>query len=295
MTGMIVGIVSVCLLLTGCMIYDTHRFVTVETTIRSEKIKKEVTAVVLSDMHNKCYGKGNVKLLKKIDEIRPDMIFIAGDMLNAKPGADFSDTVAFLRKLALKYRLLYGIGNHEHRICLYPDVYGNMNEAYWGALQEENIIKLENRKIEFAREGIGVYGVQIGREFYKRFKIRDMETSYLKKLLGEPEDKYFNILIAHNPDYFETYAAWGADLVLSGHVHGGIVRLPFLGGVLSPACRLFPKYDGGIFKEKNSMMILSRGLGSHTIPIRLFNPGELHVLHLGSGNGGEAIINENVF
>lgn len=285
MTGIIVGILSAGLLLAGCMFYDTHRFVTVETRIRSEKIKKAVKVAVLSDLHNKSYGKDNDRLIRKIEETGPDMILIAGDMLNAKPGADFSKTVLFLRKLARKYRLLYGIGNHEHRIGLYPDVYGNMHETYWQAVQDENIIKLENQKIEFLQEGIVVYGVQIGREYYKRFKIRDMETSYLKRLLGGPEDKYYNILIAHNPDYFETYASWGADLVLSGHVHGGIVKLPFLGGILSPACRLFPKYDGGIFKEKNSMMILSRGLGSHTIPVRLFNPGELHVLYLEPENG----------
>ena len=68
--------------------------------------------------------------------------------------------------------------------------------------------------------------------------------------------------------------------MLSGHVHGGIMRLPALGGVLSPALTLFPKYDGGMFKEDNSTMILSRGLSSHTPPVRIFNPGELIVIDL---------------
>ena len=63
--------------------------------------------------------------------------------------------------------------------------------------------------------------------------------------------------------------------MLSGHVHGGIMRLPVLGGVLAPSLRIFPKYDGGLFRSGKSVMILSRGLGSHTIPIRIFNPGEL--------------------
>jgi len=83
-------------------------------------------------------------------------------------------------------------------------------------------------------------------------------------------------LIAHDPDYFPKYADWGADLVLSGHVHGGMVRVPFWGkGVVSPNVRLFPKYDGGEFTIGKSRMLLSRGLGMHTIPIRLFNPGEI--------------------
>ena len=80
--------------------------------------------------------------------------------------------------------------------------------------------------------------------------------------------------------YFPAYAEWGADLVLSGHVHGGIMRLPLLGGVISPTLRLFPRYDGGLFQEGGSTMILGRGLGSHTIPIRIFNPGELVVVEL---------------
>ena len=68
--------------------------------------------------------------------------------------------------------------------------------------------------------------------------------------------------------------------MLSGHVHGGIMRLPLLGGVLSPSLRFFPKYDGGLFREGGSRMILGRGLGSHTIPVRVFNPGELVVIEL---------------
>ena len=103
-----------------------------------------------------------------------------------------------------------------------------------------------------------------------------MDPEYLKTLLGQPSEENYTILIAHNPDYFPKYAEWGADLVLAGHVHGGMVRVPFWGkGVVSPNVRLFPKYDGGEFTIGKSRMLLSRGLGMHTIPIRLFNPGEI--------------------
>ena len=87
-------------------------------------------------------------------------------------------------------------------------------------------------------------------------------------------------MLAHNPAYFEAYASWGADLTLSGHVHGGIMRLPWLGGVLSTSLTLFPKYDGGEFRLGEKRMIVSRGLGSHTIPIRIFNPAELVAVEL---------------
>ena len=107
-----------------------------------------------------------------------------------------------------------------------------------------------------------------------------MEKSYLTKLLGEPREDACQILIAHTPQYFEAYAAWGADVVMSGHVHGGIMRLPVLGGVLSPNLTLFPKYDGGRFVCGKATMILSRGLGTHTIPVRVFNPGELVTVNI---------------
>ncbi len=105
-----------------------------------------------------------------------------------------------------------------------------------------------------------------------------MKADYLPKILGEPRTDACQILIAHNPLYFEEYAAWGADVVVSGHVHGGIMRLPVLGGVLSPNLSLFPKYDGGRFELGRAVMILSRGIGTHTIPLRIFNPAELVVL-----------------
>lgn len=87
-------------------------------------------------------------------------------------------------------------------------------------------------------------------------------------------------MIAHNPEYFEAYAGWGADLTVSGHVHGGVMRLPFLGGVISPRLTLFPKYDGGMFERNGRFMVVSRGLGTHTLPIRIFNPGELIMIEL---------------
>ena len=96
----------------------------------------------------------------------------------------------------------------------------------------------------------------------------------------ENRETKYEIMIAHDPFYFDAYAETDADLILSGHVHGGIMRLPLLGGVISPRLQLFPKYDGGKFEKNNTTMILSRGLGCHTLPIRIFNPGELICLTL---------------
>ena len=80
--------------------------------------------------------------------------------------------------------------------------------------------------------------------------------------------------------YFDNYAAWGADLTVSGHLHGGIIRIPGIGGVISPQAKLFPKYDAGHFRKDGKDLIVSRGLGTHTVNIRIFNPAELSVIHL---------------
>ena len=85
-------------------------------------------------------------------------------------------------------------------------------------------------------------------------------------------------MLAHNPDFFEKYVEYGAEYVFSGHNHGGIVRLPFLGGVVSTGYRPFPKYYGGVYKKNNTTMYVTRGLGSHTIRFRLFNKPQIHMI-----------------
>lgn len=266
------------------MLYDSTHFQTTEYLVSDPRINKTYRAVVLSDLHNTRYGRKNQVLLQKIRQLEPDMILIAGDMLTAKPKADPGPALELLRALALAYPVYYGNGNHEHRIKLYPEVYGELAKRYEKGLQEAGIHPLINEGRDLPEGGIRIVGCEIDRQYYKRFHKTPMEEEYLRELLGEPDPDRFTILLAHNPDYFPEYADWGADLVLSGHVHGGVVRIPFLDkGVISPAIRLFPRYDGGGFCEKKSCMIVSRGLGCHTIPFRLFNPGDLILLELSRG------------
>lgn len=260
------------------MIVDGKRFVIREYTLESDKINKEYSFALLADLHNRSYGKDNEKLLAAIDEVKPDVILTAGDMLTAKPGKSFETALSFMKQVAKKYPVYYGIGNHEYRMKLYKEDYGDAFDKYIGALMEAGVHVLDNASI--TTNDLAVTGVSIDRKYYKRFKKTVMDTKYLTDTIGTVcQDKY-QILLAHNPEYFEEYVGWGPDLVVSGHVHGGIMRLPVLGGVISPKLVLFPKYDGGLFKKDKTTMILSRGLGMHTLPIRIFNPGELVVIHL---------------
>ncbi len=117
-------------------------------------------------------------------------------------------------------------------------------------------------------------------DYFNKLKQPEMTTDYIQKLVGIPENKWYNILIAHNPVYFNFYTEWGADLILSGHLHGGIIRLPGLGGIISPQYKFMPKYDAGMFRENDKIMLVSRGLGLHTIKLRINNRPELMVVTL---------------
>ena len=260
-------------------IYDTNRFVVVKHVFSDKRIRKSMRAVVITDLHNKCFGRNNELLLAAIREQKPDFILMGGDIPTAKPKKSLDIAISFLRELTKEYTVYYANGNHEHRMKLYPETYGDMWERYESALGELDVKLLVNEKVELPECGLCIYGSEIERKYYKRFKTPQMDDSYLKSILGECQDERYSVLLAHNPDYFPQYAAWGADLVVSGHIHGGMVRVPFWGkGVVSPKLRFFPKYDGGLFKQDKSVMLLGRGLGMHTIPIRTFNPGELLVV-----------------
>lgn len=273
----ILGIIVIVLL--WVMLYDSNRFVVVGHEFKDERIRKDCRAVVLSDLHNKCYGKNNEKLVAAVRELKPDFILVAGDIPTAKPGKSLNIAIHLMEELAKDYPIYYGNGNHEHRMKLYPERYGDMHEVYDKALREMGVCRLVNSNISLEEYGITVFGTEIDKWYYKRFGVQPMDEAYLAGILGNPKEDNYNILLAHNPDYFPQYAKWGADLVLSGHVHGGMVRIPFWGkGVVSPNVRLFPKYDGGLFKSDKTTMLLSRGLGMHTIPIRIFNPGEVLVV-----------------
>ena len=269
--------IILCLLIS---IWDCNRFITVEYEIESDKVIKPCKFVLLSDLHNKSYGKDHERLISKIKSVSPDAILVAGDMLTAAKGQDFGVALSLMRQLSSRYKIYYGMGNHECYLKECPEKYGTIYADYMTKMSEIGIEPLINENTYLPEYNVSVCGALIDRRFFKKYQKYPMDERYLTKLLGEPREDTCQILIAHTPQYFEEYAAWGADVVVSGHVHGGIMRLPYLGGVLSPNMTLSPKYDGGRFVRGKATMILSRGLGTHTIPVRVFNPGELVIIHL---------------
>ena len=267
--------VIAALLFLGIIIRDMNRFVVVSYRVKSTKVKEKFSFVLLSDLHNKSYGRHNEKLAEAILDLKPDCAIVAGDMYTSRAGSSYEHAVELLGAISEKLPVYMANGNHEHKTDYDRKTFGDMYDRYRAELDSYGLKPLVNERVQLADRNISICGSQIGRECFQHFKRFPMPEDYLDKLVGRAEKDKFQILIAHNPDYFEEYAAWGADLVLSGHIHGGIVRFPGLGGMVSPAVKLFPQYDGGIFQIGGSTMILSRGLGTHAIPVRMWNPGEL--------------------
>lgn len=261
-------------------VIDGNRFEVVYEEFVLPRLKKECRFVLISDVHNKVYGENNASFIQAVKEINPDFIVVAGDLVTSCAGEDMTAGIELLNRLAQEYKIYYGLGNHESKIRERHDKFGNQFALLKERLTSDNLVMLENESTQIPEYNIKITGLELPLEYFAHFKLQKMEEAYLAGAIGTPDKKMCNLLIAHNPDYFKEYVKWGADLVLSGHVHGGIMRLPVLGGVIAPSYRLFPKYDGGVYRENNSVMLLGRGMGAHTIPLRFFNPAQLYAVTL---------------
>lgn len=266
------------------VVREHYTFCVTHYKITSEKLKEaEGTKVLfLSDLHNQRYGRGNIRLLARIRKEAPDMVLIGGDMLVGKEGQDCSVAVEFVTALTAFCPVYYANGNHEQRMKEQPEKYGDVYVKYKKDLSDAGVHFLENESEEVHLKGaeLRLTGLEIPANHFTRFKKKELTQEMLELCVGRSSNKknYYKILLAHNPTYMKEYLKWGADLVLSGHLHGGMVRIPGLGGVVSPGFKLFPKYSGGCYEETGQTVVVSRGLGSHTIPVRLFNPAEVIVL-----------------
>ncbi|HHV32378.1 metallophosphoesterase [Caproiciproducens sp. LBM24188] len=267
---------------------ENHMLSVSEYQIESAKIPKSFDGFRichLSDLHSHRFGKDNVRLLRRVADSKPDLVVLTGDMVS-RTDSDYSVFLSFAQVLAKQYPVFYVIGNHEQtmgRAAL---------KAFLNRLRKLGIRVLNNEKTELCRggESLPVYGMWYPLKYYKearhigkheRFRLRDMHRA-----MGGVDPDRFCILLTHNPLSFPVYARWGADLTLCGHVHGGMIRLPFVGGLLSPERRFFPQYSEGVYTMEEKKMVVSRGLGSGVFGPRIHNVPEVVNLTLRSVPGG---------
>ena len=265
--------------------YERRHFVITQYCIESSKLPSEFdgyTFVAMTDLHNNEFGADNEKLINAIDAIKPDAILAGGDMVVSKGIKSLDVPVKLMTDLAKKYKIYYTYGNHEARFFWRQEKFGTMGQDYYDALVSAGICVLNDRLIDFkGMDGsLRISGLNIEKQYYKKLKNIIIPEEVIREKLGRADENTFNILMAHSPVSFETYAKWGADLVLSGHFHGGTVIIPFLGGLMSPDWLPFPKYYRGRYDEYESTMIVSAGLGTHSVNIRINNRPELIVIKL---------------
>lgn len=285
---MIAKIFMICIILFALVLllgaYYNQTLQTVIYNIPKEEVPEEfwgTKIILLADLHNHEFGKNNKRLLKKIREAKPDYIMIAGDLLLKSEQLKTNKMQNFLFALAKDFPVYYAPGNHEEELeHRFFDEYA----AFKKEVQASGVCYLANQSVCLEQNGkkIRVTGLHLEKKYFSKvYKKVELQLEELEKRIGQTEETY-EILLAHNPNYLPVYEKWGADLVLSGHVHGGVVILPFLGGVLSTTYELFPKYDFGMFQRGKTRMVLTKGLAMHTIKFRLFNKPEIAFIRLGS-------------
>ena len=272
----------------GCLArsrYERDCLVTEEYWIASEKIHGQgKTIVFLTDLHNKEFGEENSRLLEIVRKVKPDAVLFGGDGMVAKRGnSDVRIPLALLTELAKEFPVYCGNGNHESRMLWKSEIYGETYENYRTALENAGIRYLSNEAADLDSD-IRIYGLDLPKSAYLP-RSGEIPEGLLKETLGEPDPEKFCLLLAHSPLFFEEYAAWGADLTLSGHFHGGTIRLPLVGGVMTPQYQFFYPRCAGYFElpgkgREKSRMIVGRGLGTHSINIRLNDKPQVVVVRL---------------
>ena len=279
-TGRILGVslaaAAACCLRSG---WERTHFAVTEYALRSEKIRSKKTFVFLSDLHDNCFGQGQKELLDAIDRAGPDAVLIGGDMMVVKKRADLGRTLFLVRELARRYPVYYGNGNHENRMEGNRWKYGDRYDVLVRGLERAGACHLSDGGVSLPG-GITLSGLNLQRRHYRKMAHDNLEVSYIEERLGKADAKRYQILLAHSPLYGETYARWGADLTLAGHFHGGTIRIPRLGGLMTPQFHFFRKCCAGLLYTDHKAMIVSRGLGTHSVNIRLNNRPELVVVHV---------------
>ena len=260
--------------------------------VKTTKLKlgtKPIRIVHLSDLHAKSFGRHNQKLIRKIKQLGPDLIITTGDMISSTDtNGDAFLNIAFA--FSGEIPMFYIEGNHE--LTAKYDTLNQSNgwyDDYLDSLEKLGVHILQNKSacVQIHGNHLFIHGLTVPLSHYYAVpdKIRYLEDvepiQDVLDVLNKPDETAFNILLAHNPFLANIYEQYPSDLVCSGHVHGGAIRLPFVGGILSPERKLFPKYSSGRYKLKQKDLIVSRGLGR----LRLFNRPEIVVIDLVTKRG----------
>ncbi len=250
-------IVSLSILLLALFILYNNRFIVRSYTVETEKPVGEKKIILISDLHNKVFGKKNQPLLDCIAALDPDLIVIAGDLVD-KRRPNIPVGVSFAERCADLAPTVYICGNHERERDNFDEI--------CALLQKTQVLRNEYTEIC----GLQIMGVTDHHELPFDEALAVLNT--FEKLEG------YKIVAVHRPaDYFSEMEVrvHSVDLQLSGHTHAGVAHIPFGGAIFAPGEGFFPKYAQGMFQEQGTTLIVGGGLGNTKLPIRLFNFPEI--------------------
>lgn len=228
--------------------------------------------VQISDLHNKSFGKDNINLITKIIRENPDIIVITGDLLDSNH-TDYQTALSFVRQASAYAPIYYVSGNHESYLP---------QSEYQQFINDISIYVtiMDDRSAIFEKDDDCINLVGLADPEMTNSILTEKQRVRDSSVLNLIQPDMLNILLSHRPELLSVYSAYGFDLVLSGHAHGGQFRLPFVGGIYAPNQGWFPTYSNGSYQSNNTEMIVSRGLGNSIIPIRIFNRPEIVTITL---------------
>lgn len=273
-------IAAVCLAAFLAVFISNTHISTASYTMALEDLESPLRLVLISDLHGKSFGKDNARLIAKIQEQTPDAIFLVGDMLDKKADeADVQSLLALTEKLLEIAPVFFSMGNHEQ-------VYLKTNATLLDRVAQTGAVVVNDSYVDVTVAG---QPLRIGGTMGHGFAFGRTEEEFTSSpeyvfLKAFENTELPKICLAHMPDTFifnGAYTLWDVDLVLSGHTHGGLVRLPFIGGLYAPMQGLFPEYDRGHFRLGTHMqMVITSGLAGHGLLPRVNNPPEIAVIDL---------------
>ena len=243
--------------------------------------KQKVTFAILADLHGLVFGKNHQTLYKAIIASQPDAVLVCGDLVVSRDTETLEAAAGLLLRICDQIPVFYALGNHEYKMLLNPETeifYSN----YEKLLTSAGICFLHNEHTSVQLKGndFVFHGLELPVEYYHKPNSPALSLTAMEEMIGTPSQPGFHVLLAHNPNYGNTYFSWGADLILSGHYHGGVMMLGKKRGAIAPDFRIFPGECGGMHQKNGCAVIVSAGLGEHTIPVRIHNPRELTIVRI---------------
>ncbi len=247
-------------------LWENRHFTVTEYEVSSPRLPEEFdgfTVAQISDLHNARFGEGNRRLISALDALHPDIIAITGDFVDSRR-TRIPQALEFASAIVEIAPCYYVPGNHEARI----KDYSTLKDG----LLSRGISVVENSACEIRRGEARISLTGLADPTF----VRGSSSLTVKSSMQTAVDNsQFTLLLSHRPEFFHICAANGADVVLTGHAHGGQFRLPKLGGLFAPGQGFLPKYQSGLYKEGRTAMVVSRGLGNSLFPFRLNNRPEL--------------------